>query len=457
MSDEQTPRYKILIVDDVPKNIQIVANILQNQGYSMAFAQSGDAALELTRTNPFDLILLDIMMPDMDGFEVCKRLRENPSTRHVPILFLTAKTDTESVVRGFETGGMDYVIKPVKEAELLARVRTHLELYRSRRKLQGINARLSREITERRQAERRYRSFYENAVQGMFQSTFSGQITTLNPAYAHILGYGSPEEVIALENVGEVFYENPADRVKMIEALRVKGMLTNYELKILKKDGSPAWIMVNARLVKYDPDGDPMIEGIVIEHTAQKLAEEKLRLSREKFRHQATHDNLTGLYNTRYLYHALDRLIRCSAEEGSRFSLIFTDVDNFKRVVDTYGHLKGSRTLQEMAKTVQDCIEEPAYGVAYGGDEFVVVLPGLDKAGAIRKAEEIRNRIRETPYLTGQGHEVYIRASFGVATYPEDASDVNGLLALADQAMFNVKGEGKDAVRASGEQLTVSS
>jgi len=119
--------------------------------------------------------------------------------------------------------------------------------------------------------------------------------------------------------------------------------------------------------------------------------------------------------------------------------------------VDTYGHLKGSRTLQEMAKTIQGCLTEPAYGVAYGGDEFVIVLPGVDKTQAVEKAMEIRAQIRKTAYLTSYGHEIYISASFGLAAYPSDATGVKGLLALADQAMFNVKEEGKDGVRATGE------
>ncbi|QTA79007.1 Putative PAS modulated diguanylate cyclase [Desulfonema limicola] len=234
----------------------------------------------------------------------------------------------------------------------------------------------------------------------------------------------------------------------MINALQQKGFITNYELKFRRKDGVAAWVMVNARLTR-DNEGEQIIEGIVIDHTARKKAEEKLRKSREIFRYQAIHDNLTGLYNTRYLYHALEELINSSLEKEIPFSLIFMDVDDFKKVVDFYGHLKGSQTLQEFAGTIRETLEEPAYGVAYGGDEFVVVLPGFDKKQAVQKAEELRARIRSTSYLTNHGHNVNISASFGIASYPEDAQDANGLLALADQAMFDVKDEGKNAVRAS--------
>ena len=139
-------------------------------------------------------------------------------------------------------------------------------------------------------------------------------------------------------------------------------------------------------------------------------------------------------------------MIEKNRVEATSFSLIFLDVDDFKQVVDTYGHLNGSQALQEVAALIRQCLTEPAFGVSYGGDEFVVVLPGFDKQQARQKAEEIRVRLSQTTFLTNQGLTVYIQASFGVATYPEDASDRTGLLALADQAMFRVKRHGKNAV-----------
>ena len=115
----------------------------------------------------------------------------------------------------------------------------------------------------------------------------------------------------------------------------------------------------------------------------------------------------------------------------------------------TYGHLNGTRTLQEVAATIRQCMHAPAFGVSYGGDEFVVVLPGLGKQQALDQAEELRRTLSQTPFLATRGLQVHIEASFGVATYPEDATDRTGLLALADQAMFDVKRRGKNAVGVS--------
>lgn len=326
MDPNQPNRFKILIVDDVPKNIQVAASILQDDNYQMAFAQDGPTALAQVESNRFDLILLDIMMPQMDGFEVCRSIRERPESQDTPIIFLTAKNDTDSVVKGFALGAMDYLCKPFNGPELKARVATHLELYRSRKAIEEVNRRL---------------------------------------------------------------------RLEMAERIR---------------------------------------------------AEEELKLSKERYRYLSLHDNLTGLFNTRYLYRSLEELIEEGRRRGTIFSLIFFDIDNFKRVVDSHGHLNGSRALAEVAAVLKSCIADPSYGVAYGGDEFVAVLPGHGKPQAVQKAQEIRARLLRTIFLVDVQKGVRLQASFGVSTYPDDAENITAILAQADQAMFNVKNKGKNAV-----------
>jgi len=183
--------------------------------------------------------------------------------------------------------------------------------------------------------------------------------------------------------------------------------------------------------------------------TKRKQAEEALRASEQRFREQAMRDNLTGLYNRRYLYQSLTDLIEHAKANGSGVSVIFMDLDRFKSVVDTYGHLNGSRTIKEVATTIRETLEKPAYAVAYAGDEFVVVLPDFDQAQAVEQAKKIRIRIKNEVFLRDQGFEVQIRASFGVATFPDHAADMTNLLATADHALFGAKGSGKDAVESA--------
>src|SRR5262249_12472355 len=134
---------------------------------------------------------------------------------------------------------------------------------------------------------------------------------------------------------------------------------------------------------------------------------------------------------------------------GATFSVLFIDLDHFKRVVDARGHLNGSRAIQEVAATIHDCLEPPAWAVAYAGDEFVVVLPDRTREAALAKAEDIRAKMAETEYLAGTGRAVRLTASFGVATYPDDAQDLEGLLALGDQALFSVKRTGRGGIAAA--------
>ena len=140
---------KILIVDDNMNNVQVLAGILENNGFDLEFALNGPDALQWLEDEHFDLVLLDIMMPVMDGFEVCRIIRNKEKTREIPIIFLTAKTDRESLMRGFKSGGNDYLSKPYDQGELLARVNTHLELKQSRDQLKRINAILEEKVTER--------------------------------------------------------------------------------------------------------------------------------------------------------------------------------------------------------------------------------------------------------------------------------------------------------------------
>ena len=236
------------------------------------------------------------------------------------------------------------------------------------------------------------------------------------------------------------------------EAARTRG---NVEAvyKIQGMEGKPFWLKDQAAIESFTADEIYISLGALTIVTKEMEAEEHLkrvrnalRESEKKFREQAIHDNLTDLYNTRYLYKALAELIVQSTQNEKPFSLIFMDIDNFKRVVDTHGHLNASKTLQEVALTIKAALRDPSYGVAYGGDEFVLVLPGFDRRQGIETARKIRSRIKESIYLQEEGLNVRVNASMGVSTFPHDGKTQSELLALADQAMFSVKERGKDSV-----------
>jgi len=258
------------------------------------------------------------------------------------------------------------------------------------------------------------------------------------------------------EEVGTNFFQVNTDEfyrlaVEIIPLVAEGNISREREAILLTLRGNRRIVLVRSLAVSGYEDTLSRIVISLVDITQRKEAEKALRASEQKYRDQAIRDNLTGLYNTRYLYQSLARYVTACKSAGGCFSLIFMDLDRFKRVVDAHGHLNGSRAIQEVAATIRNFLEEPAYAVAYAGDEFIVVLPGCGHDQARARAEEIRARILETIYLREQGLEVRLRASFGIATFPDHADDMTGLLAAADKALFDGKEKGRDAVSSYGE------
>jgi len=309
------------------------------------------------------------------------------------------------------------------------------------------------QIARLRADEATYRDIVNRTNSIVLRWDPEGRVIFLNDYGQSFFGYTS-DELVGHSVLGLIVPDAESsgrDLNAMIhDLLRHPERYLSNENENVRRDGDRVWItwrntpIVDAegRLVEILSTG--------IDTTERKRAEDALRLSEERFRELALLDNLTGLYNTRYLYQALDALIAASAAEGTAFSVLFVDLDHFKRVVDSRGHLNGSRAIQEVAATIRGCLAAPAWAVAYAGDEFVVVLPGVPRLGAVEKAREIRARIREMAYLAGTGQPVRLAASFGVATYPDDARDLESLLAMGDQALFAAKRSGRDGIIAAG-------
>ncbi len=218
------------------------------------------------------------------------------------------------------------------------------------------------------------------------------------------------------------------------------------EATIVTTTGETKIVLGKSLAVSGHEDTLTRVAIALVDISQRKKAEEALRESERRFRDQAFRDGLTGLYNQRYLYRALAEWIERAQNSSTPISLIFLDLDQFKKIVDTHGHLNGSQAIRKVAGTIGNCLKEPAFAVAWAGDEFVVVLPGMDPPQALQKASEIRASIKDTVYVLNRGVEVRLQASFGLATFPQHATDLNGLIAAADHALFAIKEAGKDAV-----------
>lgn len=290
MTDEMTNQGVIVIVDDNPTNLGVLFDFLSDSGFKVLVAQDGISALQKVAYAQPDLILLDVMMPGIDGFETCRRLKANQATRDIPVIFMTALSEVVDKVKGFNLGAVDYITKPVQQEEVKARVKTHLMLHNLQKQLQEQNLQLKQEIHKKeqmeeslRQAEEKYRSIFENATEGIFQVTPQGQYITVNPALATILGYASPEELMTkITNITEQLYVDSLQREDLTTMLEEYNTLSDVESQVYRQDGSVIWISENIRTVR-DANGQLLhYEGTVSNVTERRKTEAALRLARKR-------------------------------------------------------------------------------------------------------------------------------------------------------------------------------
>ena len=270
---EKTPGRQelILVVDDIVDNLDILEGALKHQGYRVETARNGAIAIDKARTLRPSIILLDVSMPGMDGFTVCKTLKDNQITMEIPILFLSANTSTQDKVKGFEVGGNDYITKPFQFEEVLARVEHQLRLASLQRRLAQQNENFQKEILAHKETEALYRGMFDYAVDGMFQSSAHGTYLMVNAALAAIYGYGSPDAMMtAIQDISAQLYVDAERRREFMTAINYNGTLVNFESQVHRQDGSIIWISESARMV-YNMAGKFLhYEGIVRDITSYK-------------------------------------------------------------------------------------------------------------------------------------------------------------------------------------------
>ena len=260
---------RILIIDDTPETIRLLASALIEQGYAVDQLLSGLSALDYVRHHQPDLILLDVMMPGVDGYEVCEQLKLDEQTCLIPVLFLSAIGDSPSKVKAFELGGVDYVTKPFQLEEVLARVEYQLKLYQQQQHKQAAI-----------QENQPYRDFFEHAIEGMFQSSVSGQYLKVNQALASLLGYESPQELMAsVQDIAFQIYTTPQRRSQFVQYLEQFDTIEGFEVEVYCKNGDRIWIQETARAVRDSGHNLTYYEGTVHNITQHKQLQDQLGAS----------------------------------------------------------------------------------------------------------------------------------------------------------------------------------
>lgn len=363
----------ILIVDDVPNNLVLLSRLLERKGYRVRTAQSGELALEAIASSLPELILLDICMPDMDGYALCQKLKSSDETCDIPIIFVSALGEVFDKIKAFTAGGVDYITKPFHLAEVLARVETHLTLKRLQQELQLKNARLQHEITERQKAEDKYRSIFENCLEGIFQTTPDGQYLSANPALARIYGYSSPEAMIATVTNIRNLYARPGRREELNAYLRRYAEVESFESQVYRQDGSLIWISENVRVVKDEVNSILYYEGTVQDITERRETQAQLRHQR-----QETERLLLSIL-PQSIAERLKRKPETIADSFADVTVLFADLVNFTPLSMRVSPKELVELLNQIFSTFDQLAEQyQLEKIKTIGDEYMVA-GGLPK------------------------------------------------------------------------------
>ena len=451
---------RVLVVDDIPANVKLLEARLVAEYFDVVTAEDGFKALGICDQEQVDIILLDIMMPGMDGFEVCERLKANPKTAHIPVVMVTALDQPSDRVRGLKAGADDFLTKPVNDLQLIARVKSLVRLKAVSDELR-LRAETAREIG----IEEMLRS------DGLMQTP--GRVLVAD-------GRASSQERIvrALKPVAEV------DAVTEPQAALLKAASNPFELVIVNsnfEDYDPLRLCSQFRslertrflplLLVAEQGADEMVARALdlgvndyilrpidpnelvarsLTQIRRKRYNEHLRLNLQHTMELAIVDGLTGLNNRRYLDSHLKILFDRAAVRGRPISICMTDIDRFKLVNDTYGHDVGDEVLREFAARIRSTVRGADLACRYGGEEFVVVMPDTPMELAASVAERLRAIVEDKPfYVRSIDRELSITASLGIATSSGAFGAPDEILKQADKALYEAKHAGRNRVVAA--------
>ena len=426
----------ILIVDDEAQNRRLLAVLLRPEGYRTESAASGEEALSAVAHCAPDLILLDIMMPGIDGYQVASILKANVATANIPIIMVTAHSERGARIAGLEAGAEEFLTKPVDRTELWLRVRNLLRL-KAYGVLQEHSFVLEQQVAARTADLQRFRTAMDATADAiMLVSRDTMRFVEVNATSCKMLGY-TRAEMLALgpAAVGAATRAELEQVYDTVIAEPVGKQLSEATLQC--KDGARIEVEVSRQAMLSGKDW--IIVSVVRDITERKLAQHELQ-------HQAHHDALTGLPNRTALYQTLRTTLALGGRHGWQVALMFIDLDHFKNVNDTLGHALGDDLLLQFSSRLMRCVRTRDTVARLGGDEFaLVVVMEQGHPGAAAVAGQIRDALH-LPFNL-QGCEVIMSASIGIAVHPDDGLDPDVLIKYADTAMYQAKHAGRNTYR----------
>jgi two-component system cell cycle response regulator len=449
---------RVLVVDDISANLKLLEVRLNAEYFEVVTASNGPEALEACERNQCDIVLLDVMMPGMDGFEVARRLKANPATHHIPIIMVTALDQPSDRVRGLEAGADDFLTKPVNDIALIARVRSLVRLKMVTDELR-MRAVTSSEI-----------GVTDNAFEAAQDSGVNARILVVDERKSSIdrieTALSSQHTIEVVENPHEALLraaEGNFDLLmlslefKNFDGLRLVGQVRSLErtrhvpILLVTDPGEDARLLRGLDLGANDyvlrtADKNELIARVRSQVRRKRYAE-KLRDNVQYSMEMALTDPLTGLFNRRYMETHVGTLVERSAARGKSLSLLILDIDYFKSINDNYGHDAGDDVLREFAERLKASIRGIDLACRYGGEEFVVVMPDTDLGVATLVAERIRRRIAGEPFPIEKGaRAIEVTISVGIAARVGPQDNASQMLKRADEALYRAKRDGRNRV-----------
>jgi len=446
---------RILVVDDIESNVRLLEAKLSAEYYDVLTASDGPTALAIAASELPDIVLLDVMMPGMDGFQVCRRLKDDPATRHVPVVLVTALDGRADRVAGLEAGADDFLTKPIDDVMLFARVRSLVRLkavideLRAREasgrrmgviagaasRLGGSGGRILIVDDNLRQAER---VAAELAVEH--------RPVIESEAYKAVLTARGPVDLVIVNANAKAFDGlRFAAQLRSDEATRSLPILAIADFDERQKAVKALEIGVNDILARPIDPGE--LAARVRTQIRRKRYTDYLRSNLDHSLELAVTDQLTGLHNRRYMAGQLEALMRRANQGGEPVSLLVIDIDHFKKVNDSFGHDVGDEVLSEFAVRLASNVRAIDLPVRHGGEEFVVVMPDTDLEDARRIAERIRLHAAGAPFRVMGGQELLsVTISIGVACSAGSEDTPTALLKRADEAVYEAKSRGRNRV-----------
>ncbi|ESZ62214.1 PleD family two-component system response regulator [Mesorhizobium sp. C120A] len=449
---------RILVVDDIPANVKLLEVRLLAEYFEVLTASNGPDAIEICENGKVDVVLLDVMMPGMDGFEVCKRLKSDPATAHIPVVMVTALGHVADRVRGLEAGADDFLTKPVNDLQLMTRVKSlvrlksltdELRLRASTTRNIGIDALLSRSfasedatpkvllIDERKSSVER--------IQKMLRGSAELDIAT-DPHAGFFQAAEAPYECVLISTGFTDF-----DPLRLCSQLRSLDRTRFLPIILIADEGEEGRIIRGLELGINDylmrPIDQQELTARLRTQVRRKRYNDQLRASVTQTIEMAVTDALTGLHNRRYLDSHLQTLFDRAVARRRPLSVMITDLDRFKTVNDSHGHDGGDDVLREFARRLRKNVRGIDLACRFGGEEFVVVMPDTDGAVAEKVAERIRAEIAQLPFAIGpEGKAIEVTVSVGVSSVLKGADTVAALMKRADVALYEAKSGGRNRV-----------